>query len=139
MLNFLTWFERIKAENITDFEDKDDQVTEAYKIVFGRLFPIYCVVFIALICLFFSNYISLIVVGLVYSAVGSLSLALSAVRGKGGIVSDVPDKISTEILGADKAVSEPAAVKARCRHSIHGVFGAGILMIGFVLQIIGSI
>lgn len=87
----------------------------------------------------FEGMIPVTVLGLWLSAIGSMSLARSAVRGKAGIVVGVRENASRVIHASDRSKPDQGAVRANCRHTIHGVFGAVILAVGFGIQITGSV
>lgn len=143
LLQGLTWIEKLDTGSVKDFQDKEDIVIEEFVDVFTWEVVVYAVViavFVTPVAWGASEgVVPITVLGLWLSAIGSLSLARSAVRGKAGIVVGVRENASREINAADQSVPDQGAVRANCRHTVHGVFGAVILAVGFVIQITGTV
>lgn len=142
LLQGLTWVEKLDTDSVKDFQDKEDIVTEEFVDVFAWEVVVYAVVFgifvTPVVWGSFEGMVPVTVLGLWLSAIGSLSLARSAVRGKAGIVVGVRENASRTINAATRSVPDQGAVRANCRHTVHGVFGAIILTVGFGIQIVGS-
>lgn len=142
LLQGLTWVEKLETDSVKDFQDKEDIVIEQFVDVFAWEVVVYAIVFTVFVTPVmwgvFEGMIPVTVLGLWFSAIGSLSLARSAVRGKAGIVVGVRENASRVIRATDQSVPDQGAVRANCRHTVHGVFGAVILAVGFGIQITAS-
>lgn len=143
LLQYLTRIEKLDTESVKDYQDKEGIVTEEFVDVFTREAIVYAgviVLFVVPVIWFVhTGVIPIGVLGLWLSAIGSLSVARSAVRGKAGIVVGVRENASRTLNAASKSIPDQGAVRANCRHTVHGVFGAVILSVGFIVQIVGSI
>lgn len=143
LLKGLTWVEKLDTDSVKDFQDKEDIVIEEFVDMFAWEVTVYAIliaVFVSpVVWGVFEGMIPVTVLGLWLSAIGSMSLARSAVRGKAGIVVGVRENASRVIHASDRSKPDQGAVRANCRHTIHGVFGAVILAVGFGIQITGSV
>lgn len=143
LLSILTRIEKLDQTDVKDFEDKEEMIVEQFEDVFAWEALIYGAILtaFALLSWYLTNMqsVSLQVIGLILSSIGSLSLARSSVRGKAGIVANVQETASRVLRAADKSKVDEAALRAKCRNTVHGVFGALILAAGFVVQITASV
>lgn len=143
LLQVLTRVEKLDTDSVKDFQDKEDIATEEFIDVFAWEVVVYAIVGVVFVAPVawgaFEGLIPVTVLGLSMAAIGSLSLARSAVRGKAGIVVGVRENASRTLKASSRTIPDQGAVRANCRHTVHGVFGAVILAVGFGIQIVGSI
>ncbi|MDL0134749.1 hypothetical protein [Halobacterium salinarum] len=143
LLSALTRIEKLDESDVKDFDDKEEMIIEQFEdvfawesLIYGAILAVFAVLSWQLTA---AESISMQVVGLSLSALGSLSLARSSVRGKAGIVANVQETASRQFNAATKSIPDEGALRAKCRNTVHGVFGALILAAGFIVQITASV
>lgn len=136
-LKRLSAIEPIDGGDVTDFDQKKDNIEEKFIDAYYRRTKQYLAV--ALIIVIVYGYDSTIgganlqAYGLAIDGMGALILVRSVIRGKAGIARDTPEQIG-RLAGSEMDLLNQNALSAVAENTIDGLYGGILLFFGFVIQ-----
>lgn len=137
LLGFLTWIEEPDPNEIMDYEDKVVLINREFLELFHyrSKWPFWAllILIVGFAIDLFEGPINIQIYGLMLDALGAVFLALGIVRGRSGLARDTRETAG-RFGGGGFGGMHQASLKAQIANTIDGIFGATLLITGFVIQ-----